>query len=118
MKDKIVTKRTKAKRRAHRVRAQIRGTKAVPRLSVKRSLRYIHAQLIDDVAGVTLDSASDKKLKIKGKPIERAKAVGLALSESAKEKGITKVVFDRGSYRFHGRVAALADGAREGGLIF
>ena len=111
------TKRERAERRAHRVRARIHGTAECPRLSVKRSLKHIYAQLIDDVAGRTLASASDKDVT-KGKPAETAKAVGAKLAEKAKAAGITQVVFDRGSNRYMGRVAALADGAREGGLTF
>lgn len=112
------TKRERAERRAHRVRARIRGTAECPRLSVTRSLKHIYAQLIDDVAGRTLASASDKDVTEKGKPVETAKSVGSKLAEKAKAAGITQVVFDRGSNRYMGRVAALADGAREGGLTF
>lgn len=111
-------KRFHAKRRAHRVRARLHGTAACPRLSVKRSLRHIYAQMIDDDAGRTLVAASDVDVKEKGRPVEVAKKVGTVLGERAKAKGITLAVFDRGSYRYHGRVAALADGAREAGLSF
>lgn len=110
--------RERATRRAARVRARIRGTAECPRLSVKRSLKHIYAQLIDDVAGRTLASASDKDVDAKGKPAEIAKAVGAKIAEKAKSAGVSSVVFDRGSNRYMGRVAALADGAREGGLNF
>lgn len=111
-------KRLRAARRAHRTRARLEGTAARPRLTVKRSLKHIYAQLVDDVAGRTLGSSSDAEVKVAGKPMEVARAVGKALAEKAKAAGILSVVFDRGSYRYHGRVAALADGAREGGLQF
>jgi len=116
MSNAIKNKRAKAARRAHRVRAVIRGTAAMPRLTVKRSAKHIYAQLIDDGAGRTLAAASDRDVKGEMKPVELAKAVGAALAAKATTKSITRAVFDRGSYRYHGRVAALADGAREGGL--
>lgn len=105
-------------RRAHRTRSRIRGTAEMPRLTVKRSLKHIYAQLIDDTSGKTLAAASDKDVTSGGKPVEVAKEVGKTLAEKAKAAGVTKCVFDRGAYRYHGRVAALADGAREGGLSF
>lgn len=106
-------------RRAHRTRARISGTSARPRLSVKRSARHIYAQLIDDTVGRTLASSSDKEVSGAGKkPLEIAKEVGGVLADKAVKLGISQAVFDRGSYRYHGRVAALADGAREGGLTF
>ena len=114
---KLLAKRAQAARRARRVRAKIVGTAERPRLSVFRSLKHINAQLIDDAKGVTLASASDLKMSGK-KPLERATAVGQALAEAAKAKGITTVTFDRGSYLFHGRVKAVAEAARAGGLIF
>jgi len=104
-------------RRRARIRAKISGTKDIPRLSVFRSGRFIYAQLIDDDKGVTLVAGSDMKTT-KGTKTERAKAVGTQIAEMAKAKGITKVVFDRGGFLYRGRVASLADGAREGGLIF
>ncbi len=107
-----------AKRRAHRTRARISGTATRPRLSVKRSLKHIYCQLIDDTIGKTLSAASDKDVATKAKPMELAKEVGKKLAEKAISAGIKDVVFDRGAYRYHGRVAALADGAREGGLNF
>jgi large subunit ribosomal protein L18 len=114
----ITTKRTQANRRAHRTRARMHGTATIPRLSVKRSAKHIYAQLINDDAGVTLVGVSDKHVDTKGKPLEIAKAVGMLLAQKATEIGVSSVVFDRGSYRYHGRIAALAEGAREGGLIF
>ena len=118
MSNAIKQKRAKAVRRARRVRAVIRGTAAMPRLSVKRSAKHVYAQLIDDASGRTLCAASDRDVKGEMKPVEVAKAVGGTLAEKAKALGISLAVFDRGSYRYHGRVAALADGAREGGLTF
>lgn len=111
----------KARQRRHaRVRAKISGTAECPRLDVFRSLQHIYAQLIDDVAGVTLVAASttEKDFTEYGGNIEAAKAVGKLLAERAVEKNIKDVVFDRGGYVYHGRVAALAEGAREGGLNF
>ena len=105
-------------RRHRRVRGKISGTASCPRLDVFRSNAHIYAQVIDDEAGVTLASAStmDKGFEGIGSNIEATKKVGLAVAEAAKAKGITKVVFDRGGYVYHGRVKALAEGAREGGL--
>jgi large subunit ribosomal protein L18 len=110
-------------RRHRRIRKHIAGTPEKPRLNVFRSLTDIYAQVIDDEAGNTLVSAStiDNELRSKMKGLnktEQAKLVGKAVSERAKEKGIETVVFDRGGYRYIGRVKALADGAREGGLQF
>jgi large subunit ribosomal protein L18 len=107
-------------RRHQRVRKNISGTAEKPRLNVFRSLNHIYAQIIDDTKGVTLVSASsmDKAFQGKGGNAEAAKAVGKLVAERALEKGIKTVVFDRGGYIYHGRVAALAEGAREGGLEF
>lgn len=110
-------------RRHRRVRARVTGTPARPRLNVFRSLTNIYAQVIDDESGHTLASAStiDKGVvgQLDGKnKVEAAKIVGQVLAERAKAAGISAVVFDRGGYRYHGRVAALAEGAREGGLNF
>ena len=106
-------------RRHERVREKIRGSASRPRLAVFRSLVHIYAQLIDDDAGATLVTASSVNAKeIKASKSERAKAVGTTLGERAKAKGIGVAVFDRGGYRYHGRIAALADAAREGGLDF
>lgn len=112
------TKKARAKRHK-RVRSKISGTASCPRLCVFRSTSNIYAQIIDDVAGVTLASAStmDKDFTSYGGNIEAAKAVGIKVAKAALEKGITTVVFDRGGYIYHGRVKALAEGAREGGLV-
>ena len=107
--------------RHQRVRQSIVGTSATPRLCVFRSNKAIYAQIIDDETRTTLVSASslDKSLKIKnGSNVEAAKVVGKSIAEKAKKAKITKVVFDRGGYLYHGRVAALADAARENGLEF
>ena len=103
-----------------RVRAKISGTAERPRLCVYRSLNNIQAQVIDDVAGVTLAAASslEKSFGANGGNKEAAKQVGKLIAERALAKGITEVVFDRGGYVYHGRVQALAEGAREGGLKF
>ena len=103
-----------------RVRAKISGTPERPRLNVFRSNANIYAQIIDDINGVTLVSASTLEKDFEGARgnAEAAKKVGLKIAERAKDKGITEVVFDRGGYVYHGRVAALAEGAREGGLEF
>ncbi len=109
------------KKRHLRVRKKLQGTADCPRLNVYRSLKNIYAQIIDDTKGVTLVQASsvDKSLKEQyGGNKNAAKAVGLLIAERAKAAGISKVKFDRGGYLYHGRVQALADGAREGGLIF
>ena len=107
-------------KRHKRVRAKISGTPEMPRLNVFRSEANIYAQVIDDVNGVTLASASslDKALEGYGGNIAAATAVGKLMAERAKAKGIETVVFDRGGYLYHGRVKALAEGAREGGLKF
>lgn len=121
-----MTKRTRAEmrlRRHRRVRLTVSGTPEQPRLNVFRSLEEIYAQVIDDKAGQTLASAStidqDLRTKLNGlNKTEQAKAVGKLVAERAKEKGVSKVVFDRGGYKYMGRVKALADGAREAGLEF
>lgn len=117
-KNPIKMKRLKAALRERRVRARTRGTAIKPRVTVARTLKHLYAQVINDAASRTLAAASDRDVKIKGKPVEIAKEVGKILAERAKAKGVSEVVFDRGRYRYHGRVAALADGAREGGLNF
>ena len=108
------------KKRHVRVRGKISGTAECPRLNVYRSLANIYVQLIDDEAGVTLAQAStvEKDFAQYGGNVEAAKAVGKKLAERATEKGIKECVFDRGGYVYHGRVAAAAEGAREGGLEF
>ena len=105
-------------RRKKRIRKNIRGTALRPRVTVFRSLNHIYAQVIDDDKGVTVASASSVAMKIAGGSIAGAKEVGKALAQSAKDKGITKVCFDRNGRLFHGRVKALADAAREAGLEF
>mgnify|MGYP001141803299 FL=1 len=106
-------------RRHVRVRKNISGTPECPRLNVFRSNAHIHAQIIDDVNGNTLAAASSVDMKLEnGGNIEAAKKVGAELAKRAQEKGIKKVVFDRGGYIYTGRVAALADAAREAGLEF
>lgn len=107
------------KARHARVRRKISGTAERPRLNVFRSNKHIYAQLIDDVAGVTLASASDHDEAIeKGTKTEMATSVGKLIAERAQEKGVKNVVFDRGGYLYHGRVQALAEAARENGLDF
>lgn len=110
-------KREKRERRHGRIRARVFGTKSIPRVSVYRSSQFIYGQLIDDDGGVTLVSITDMGLKGKTKT-ERAKEAGELLAKKAKEKKITKAVFDRGGFLYTGRVKAFADGAREGGLKF
>ena len=115
----VQTKNQQRLRRRRRVRSKVRGTAERPRVSVFRSNRGISAQLIDDDAGRTLAAVAwteDELRKLDR--TEQAKRVGALLAERAKSAGVETVVFDRGGYRFHGRVAALAEGAREGGLKF
>ena len=110
-------KREARLRRHARVRKNVSGTKEMPRLNVFRSNKAIYAQVIDDVAGKTLVSSSSLELKLEnGGNVEAAKAVGKDIAEKCKKSKINKVVFDRGGYLYHGRVAALADSAREAGL--
>lgn len=113
--------RNEARKRRHaRVRKAMHGTTARPRLAVYRSNRYIYAQVIDDDNGTTLVTASSQEAALRDKTltVDTAGEVGKIVGARAKEAGITSVVFDRGGYRFHGRVKALADGAREAGLEF
>jgi large subunit ribosomal protein L18 len=114
--------RAARQRRHRRLRVRLSGTGARPRLSVFRSLHHIYAQLIDDTRGVTLAAASTLEPAVRaaltGTKSERAHAVGKTLGERARAHGIQAVVFDRGGYLYHGRVKALADGAREAGLEF
>ncbi len=113
-------KATKAQRRQRvkrSVRRKVSGTAARPRLTVFRSNRYIYAQLIDDVQGRTLASASSlERIQELGKPTAASEQVGLRLAERAREAGIESAVFDRNGYRYHGRVKSVAEGARKGGL--
>ena len=104
------------KRRHRRVRKKVVGTADRPRLAVYRSNRHIYAQVIDDFAGTTLASASTQDDGAKGSPKDKAKAVGVSVAKKAKDAGVTSVTFDRGGFQYHGRIAAVADGAREGGL--
>ncbi|MFA6171054.1 MAG: 50S ribosomal protein L18 [Patescibacteria group bacterium] len=117
---KGISKQLKRQRRKNRIRAKISGTKERPRLSVFKSNKGIYLQLIDDSIGKTLVSARVNELKaVKGmKKTDRGFELGKFLAAKAKEKGIEKIVFDRGGYKFHGRVKAVADGAKEGGLVF
>jgi large subunit ribosomal protein L18 len=112
--------KTEARQKRHRrVRKKVRGTAERPRLSVFRSSRHVYAQVIDDVSGRTIASASTVEADAKGgatATVDAAKAVGKRVGERAKAAGIGAVVFDRGGFRYHGRVAAVADGARESGL--
>lgn len=111
-------KRSSRVTRHRRVRKKIIGTPDRPRLAVFRSSRHVYAQVIDDFAGRTLAAASSRSVSGGKDPKAIAKSVGLELATKAKEAGVTKVSFDRGGFMYHGRVAALADGAREGGLEF
>ena len=104
--------------RHRRVRKKVVGTPERPRLAVFRSNRHIYAQLIDDFAGKTLAAASTLKDGNGGDPKAKAKAVGEALAKRAKDAGVTQAAFDRGGFKYHGRVQAVAEGAREGGLEF
>ncbi len=117
---KIIDKNKSRMRRHKRVRGKISGTPECPRLNVFRSSMHIYAQIIDDVNGKTLCAASstEKGFGMYGGNCEAAKKVGQMIAEKAKAAGVTDVVFDRGGYVYHGRVAALAEGAREGGLNF
>lgn len=113
--------RRQIRHRIHkRIRGRVAGTQERPRLAIFRSLNHIYAQIIDDQQGNTIVSAAsiEKDLRGKGGNVEGAKAIGKAVAERAKEKGIKQVVFDRGGYQYHGRVKALADAAREAGLEF
>ena len=114
------TKRNEIRKRIHvRIREKLSGTAERPRLNVYRSLNHVYAQLIDDQKGETLASASSLGLKLKtGGNVAAAKEIGKAIADKAKEKGIKKVVFDRGGFLYHGRVKALAEAAREAGLEF
>jgi len=120
---KTQTPRAARRRRHIRVRARMAGTPARPRLAVFRSLNHIYAQIIDDAAGHTLAAASDSEAEVRSsrdgkKKSEIATLVGESLARKAKAAGVTDVVFDRGGFKYHGRVKALADAARKGGLGF
>jgi large subunit ribosomal protein L18 len=123
MADKNKDKQIRLERRKYSIRAALSGNSERPRLSVFRSDKHIYAQLIDDMAGRTLASASSALTDVRGDlknggNITAAKAVGKAIAERAKAVGVTKVAFDRGGRKYHGRIKALADAAREGGLQF
>ncbi|MGE0707202.1 MAG: 50S ribosomal protein L18 [Planctomycetota bacterium] len=116
------TKQESRQRRHWRIRKSVKGSAARPRLAVYRSNKYIYAQLVDDETGRTLAAASSIQKGVagdgRGASIDAAKAVGKTVAERAKEQGISKACFDRAGYRYHGRVKALADAAREAGLDF
>ena len=113
----VVTKPQARLKRRHRVRAKVSGTPERPRISVFRSNRGIHAQLIDDLSGRTLAAVSWTESDLRGlKPMEQAGKAGELLAERAKAAGVESALFDRGGYRYHGKVKAFADGVREGGL--
>jgi large subunit ribosomal protein L18 len=115
----VAFKPAKRLKRRRRVRAKVRGTADRPRLSVFRSNKGIFAQLIDDTSGRTLAAVNWTEPELRDLPsMDQAKRVGEVLAQRAKEAGIETCIFDRGGYQYHGRVAALADGAREGGLAF
>jgi len=115
----VTTKPAQRLKRRRRVRAKVRGTATRPRISVFRSNRGLFAQLVDDERGQTLAAVAHTEADLKGlKPLEQAGKAGQLLAERAKAAGIETAVFDRGGYQYHGRVKALAEGAREGGLIF
>lgn len=114
--NKAKQKNQRLERRHKRVRAKIDGTESRPRLSVYRSVSHVYAQLINDEKGVTLVSANDSEIKSGKNKIEKAFEVGKLLGDRAKEKGVSEAVFDRGTFRYHGRVKSLAEGARMAGL--
>lgn len=120
---KTQNRKAQVQKRHRRIRVKVKGNSEAPRLAVYRSVKHIYAQIIDDVKGITLVSASsdDKELRSKlphGGNIEAAKVVGEAIAKRAAAKNISDVVFDRGGFVYHGRIAALADAARENGLNF
>lgn len=120
---RIQEKEIQRRKRHRRVRAKVSGTAERPRLSISRSIQHMYAQIIDDTRGHTLTAASTLEPAVKaelksGGNVDAAKKIGQLIAERAKQQGISAVVFDRGGYKYHGRVQALADGAREGGLVF
>lgn len=115
---RTATQAHKIELRKRRTRARLALHQELPRLSVHRSLRGISAQIIDDLKGVTVAAVSDKSLKASGTKTEKAAQVGEAIAKLAKEKKITAVRFDRGAFRYHGRIAAVAEAARKAGLTF
>ncbi|NMC51460.1 50S ribosomal protein L18 [Candidatus Kuenenbacteria bacterium] len=118
MKNNSKIKKDNLERRQKRIRAKIFGTPKIPRLSVSRSLKYIFLQLIDDQSGKTLVSVHSKNMDIKGTKTEIATSAGRELASKAKKAGINQCVFDRSGRKYHGRVKAVAEGARENGLQF
>ncbi len=115
----MVRKEARREKIRRKIRKKLAGTKERPRLSVFRSNSEIYVQLIDDTQGHTLAAASSRDMKnLTGTKIEKSKEVGKAIAKQAADAGITSVLFDRGGYLYHGRVKAVADGAREGGLQF
>ena len=114
--NKVKAKNSRVERRHKRVRAKISGTAQRPRLSVFRSLNHLYAQLIDDTKGITLISVKDADVKVGKTKTEKAFEIGKLIATKAKEKNISQAVFDRGAFKYGGRVKALADGAREAGL--
>lgn len=115
----MATQKVAARQRRHRrVRKKIVGTAERPRLTVYRSNRHVYAQLVDDIGGRTIASATSLTDATGEDPKQRAKAVGTAIASKAKDAGITSVTFDRGGFMYHGRVRSVAEGAREGGLQF
>lgn len=120
MKAHVVKRKDNRERRRVKIREKIRGTEKKPRLSVFRSIKYTYAQLVDDKAGKTLVDISDavKELSKKGTKAEASYETGKLLAERAVKKGIKEAVFDRGGYKYHGRLKKLAEGARDGGLKF
>jgi len=115
--NKTKEKKEKRERRQRRIRAKVSGTSERPRLSVFKSNKFLYAQVIDDEAGKTLASASTKEIK-QGAESEKSKALGELIAKKAKEKNISKIVFDRGGYIYTGKIKDFADGARSGGLSF
>lgn len=115
--DKTAQKTARRVRRKRGLRKKLSGTPGRPRLTVYRSNKQIYAQVIDDVSGKTLAAASSRSLE-SGSTVDAAKSVGTSLAESAKQAGVESVAFDRAGYKYHGRIKALADAAREGGLKF
>lgn len=118
MKDKNKVKQEKYLRRQVRTRTKMSGTAKKPRLTVFRSLSHIYAQAIDDVKGVTIVAASDQELKTKAKKIDQASVLGETLGKKLADKKISEIIFDRGAYKYHGRVKALAEGLRKSGIKF
>ena len=117
--DRLKRMARRRKNRAHRVRNRVQGTAEQPRLSIHRTAKHFYAQAIDDLAGRTLYATSSQRLKLgRGSTMEAAKEVGSAMASLLKEGEIERVGFDRGSFRYHGRVKAFADAVREGGVKF